>query len=60
MTLRSRIWSPMATPILGLGWKGDVWSALGKALAGMILYLKNLASQEPMGPPSRWPSKERD
>lgn len=28
-TLRSRIWSPMATPILGLGWEEGAWSGLG-------------------------------
>lgn len=35
MMLRSRIWSPMATPILGLGWEKGTWSAQGKASAGL-------------------------
>lgn len=32
MTLRSRIWSPMATPILGLGWEGDGMVSAGESL----------------------------
>ena len=61
MTLRSRIWSPIATPILGLGWEEGGMVSTGQSLSRpWLTYPASLSIYEPMALVFRWPSVERD
>lgn len=52
MTLRSRIWSPMATPILGLGCEGDGMVSTGEGLGQPWFFTRKICLvKSPWVPP---------